>query len=151
MKRGLARAIGTGQAIATPRNKGDVDVFKQNFGAEAHGYIADGNHWVGSTSLARLIVVTEDYEDHRHYGDGEDDAERAEYGAGGDDSDEDCEGCPILVRLPRMVRGEVEAFDGLDDDPKTECREERSDGALRKNMIARVRMRPTGPPKIGIR
>ena len=40
-KRGFARAIGPGEAIALPRHKAGGDFVKQNFGAVAHGHIAD--------------------------------------------------------------------------------------------------------------
>ena len=38
---GLAGAVGAGQAVALARREGGRDFVKQNFGAVAHGYIAD--------------------------------------------------------------------------------------------------------------
>src|SRR5262249_35236873 len=37
----LACAVGSGQAVAPPRGKRSRDLFEQNLGAVAHGYIAD--------------------------------------------------------------------------------------------------------------
>src|SRR4029077_5062547 len=38
---GLASAVGAGEAVALAVRKGGGDVVKQNFGAVAHGYIAN--------------------------------------------------------------------------------------------------------------
>ena len=38
---GLAGAVGAGEAVALPRNKAGGNFVEQNFGAVAHGHIAD--------------------------------------------------------------------------------------------------------------
>src|SRR5208282_2610896 len=40
-ERGFARAVGAGKAVALPRNKSGGNFVEQNFGAVAHGHIAD--------------------------------------------------------------------------------------------------------------
>ena len=43
-ERGLARAVGPGQAVVAPGGERGGDIFEQNFGAVAHRNIADRNH-----------------------------------------------------------------------------------------------------------
>ncbi len=40
-ERGFTRPIGTGEAVALPRNKAGGNFVEQNFGAVAHGHITD--------------------------------------------------------------------------------------------------------------
>ncbi len=43
-ERGLASAVGAGEAVAAAVTECGADFFEQNFGAVAHGDIANGNH-----------------------------------------------------------------------------------------------------------
>src|SRR6185312_12879150 len=41
---GLAGSVGAGETVAAARDEGDGHVFKENFCAVAHAYVADRNH-----------------------------------------------------------------------------------------------------------